>query len=60
MLLIAKKMEQALSASLIDDRQKELSDHQIEKIRQQLKLIQTHMTTRGIPSGSPVALRLFS
>jgi hypothetical protein len=60
MLLIAKKMEQALSASLIDDRHKELSDHQIEKIRQQLKLIQTHMTTRGIPSGSPVALRLFS
>jgi hypothetical protein len=60
MLLIAKKMEHALSASLTDDRKKELSDHQIEKIRQQLKLIQTHMATRGIPSGSPIALRLFS
>lgn len=60
MLLIAKKMQHSLSASLTDDRKKELSDHQIEKIRQQLKLIQTHMATRGIPSGSPIALRLFS
>jgi hypothetical protein len=33
MLLIAKKMQQSLSASLTDDRKKELSDHQIEKIR---------------------------
>jgi DNA-binding transcriptional regulator YiaG len=53
-------MQHSLSASLTDDRKKELSDHQIEKIRQQLKLIQTHMATRGIPSGSPIALRLFS
>lgn len=60
MLLIAKKMQHSLPASLTDDRKKELSDHQIEKIRQQLKLIQTHMATRGIPSGSPIALRLFS
>jgi FtsZ-interacting cell division protein ZipA len=60
MVLLAKKMQQAFSANLTDDRRKELSDHQIEKIRQQLKLIQTHMATKGVPSGSLVALRLFS
>ena len=60
MVLMAKSMANSLSASLVDDHQRELSDVKIEKIRQQLKLIQVQMTVKGIPPGSPVALRLFS
>jgi microsomal dipeptidase-like Zn-dependent dipeptidase len=50
----------ALHGTLVDDHQRELSDAQIEKIRQQLKLIQVQMTVRGIAPGTPLALRLFS
>ena len=60
MVIIAKSMALALSATLVDDHQRELSDAQIEKIRQQLKLIQVQMTVRGVPPGTPLALRLFS
>ncbi len=60
MVLTAKSMASSLSATLIDDHQRELSDAKIEKIRQQLKLIQVQMTVKGIPPGSAVALRLFS
>ena len=60
MVLTAKSMASSLSAILIDDHQRELSDAKIEKIRQQLKLIQVQMTVKGIPPGSAVALRLFS
>jgi hypothetical protein len=43
----------------VDDHQRELNDAKIEKIRQQLRLIQVQMTVKGIAPGSPVALRLF-
>lgn len=59
MVLIAKSMANSLSATLVDDHQRELNDTKIEKIRQQLRLIQVQMTVKGIPPGSPVALRLF-
>ena len=59
MVLIAKSMANSLSATLVDDHQRELNDAKIEKIRQQLRLIQVQMTVKGIPPGSPVALRLF-
>jgi len=59
MVLIAKSMAHALSATLVDDHQRELNDAKIEKIRQQLRLIQVQMTVKGIAPGSPVALRLF-
>ena len=59
MVLLAKSMAHSLSATLVDDHQRELSDAKIEKIRQQLRLIQVQMTVKGIPPGSPVALRLF-
>ena len=59
MVLMAKSMAHSLSAMLVDDHQRELSDAKIEKIRQQLRLIQVQMTVKGIPPGSPVALRLF-
>ena len=60
MVKIAKSMASSLTASLVDDHQRELTDPNIEKIRQQLKLIQVQMTVKGIPPGSSVALRLFS
>ena len=56
----AKNIASALSGVLVDDHQRELSDAQLEKIRQQLKLIQVQMTVRGIIPGSPLALRLFA
>jgi hypothetical protein len=56
----AKNIASALSGALVDDHQRELSDAQLEKIRQQLKLIQVQMTVRGIVPGSPLALRLFA
>jgi microsomal dipeptidase-like Zn-dependent dipeptidase len=56
---MAKSMGHSLSATLVDDHQRELNDAKIEKIRQQLKLIQVQMTVKGIAPGSPVALRLF-
>ena len=59
MLQVAKRMEQALGGILVDEQQREISDMQLERIRQQLKLIQTQMLTQGIPAGSPLALRLF-
>ncbi len=60
MVMMAKNMALSLSANLVDDHQRELSDVHIEKIRQQLKLIQVQMTVKGIVPGSAVALRLFS
>jgi len=59
MVLMAKSMAHSLSATLVDDHQRELNDAKIEKIRQQLRLIQVQMTVKGIAPGSPVALRLF-
>lgn len=60
MVSSAKNIASALSGALVDDHQRELSDAQLEKIRQQLKLIQVQMTVRGIIPGSPLALRLFA
>lgn len=60
MVGMSKNMVSALNGALVDDHQRELSDVQIEKIRQQLKLIQVQMTVRGIAPGTPLALRLFS
>lgn len=60
MVSIAKNMTSALNGALVDDHQHELSDGQLEKIRQQLKLIEVQMTVRGIVPGTLLALRLFS
>lgn len=60
MVLAAKQMENSLSGELVDDNQRALAEPQIEKIRQQLKMIHAKMVTRGIVPGSPSALRLFS
>ena len=60
MVLMAKQMEGSLNGKLVDDNQRPLGDMQIEKIRQQLKVIHATMVARGIMPGSPGALRLFS
>ncbi|MCB5189822.1 cell division protein FtsZ [Methylobacillus arboreus] len=60
MVLLARQMEHSLGAHLVDDKQRELNDAQIDKIRQQIKLIHDKMLSRGIPPGEAYALRLFS
>jgi FtsZ-interacting cell division protein ZipA len=60
MIAIAQKMASSLNASLVDDNQKVLGDLQIEKIRQQLKVIHATMVARGIMPGSPSSMRLFN
>ena len=60
MIMIAQKMASSLNASLVDDNQKQLGDLQIEKIRQQLKVIHATMVARGIMPGSPASMRLFN
>ena len=60
MVQVARQMETGLNAVLVDDHNRMLTDIQIEKIRQQLKIIQAKMLVRGIVPGSDSALRLFS
>ena len=60
MISIAQKMSISLNASMVDDLQKPLGSLQIEKIRQQLKVIHATMVARGIMPGSPVSMRLFN
>ena len=60
MIQIAQKMANSLGARLVDDNQKPLGDLQIEKIRQQLKVIHATMVARGILPGSPSSMRLFN
>lgn len=60
MVLTARQMENSLGARLVDDNQRPLGETQLEKIRQQLKVIHAKMVARGIIPGSPSALRLFS
>ena len=60
MLAVAQKIQSGVSAQLVDDLQKPLTELQITKICQQLETIQTKMLTYGIAPGSVTALRLFS
>lgn len=60
MISVSQKMASSLNANLVDDNQKPLGDLQIEKIRQQLKVIHATMVARGIMPGSPSSMRLFN
>ncbi|WP_036303275.1 cell division protein ZipA C-terminal FtsZ-binding domain-containing protein [Methylotenera sp. L2L1] len=60
MVQVARQMELGLNAVLVDDNNRPLGDMQIEKIRQQLKVIYATMLVRGIVPGSDSARRLFS
>jgi FtsZ-interacting cell division protein ZipA len=60
MVLVARQMESSLGANLVDDKGRPLGETQIEKIRQQLRVIHAKMVTRGVVPGSDSALRLFA
>lgn len=60
MILVGRKLETALSSRLMDENQRPLGDPEIDKIRQQLKMLYSRMFARGIVPGSSSALRLFS
>jgi FtsZ-interacting cell division protein ZipA len=60
MVSIAQKMSNSLGARMVDDNQKPLGDLQIEKIRQQLKVIHATMVARGVMPGSASSQRLFN
>lgn len=60
MVEIARQMESSLHATLVDDNNRVLGDIQVEKIRQQLKVIHATMLVRGVIPGSDNAVRLFS
>ena len=59
-VLIAQQMANSIGAQMVDDNQRPLGTTQIEKIRQQLKVIHTAMVEREITPGSIVSQRLFS
>lgn len=60
MITIAQKMANSIGASMVDDNQKPLGELQIEKIRQQLKVIHATMIARGVMPGSTGSQRLFN
>lgn len=60
MIEIAQRMNASLKGNLVDDHQKPLGDLQIEKIRQQLRVIHATMVARGVMPGSPSSMRLFN
>ena len=60
MILVAQKLSTSLNANIVDDNQKPLGDLQIEKIRQQLKIIHATMVARGVMPGSVASMRLFN
>jgi len=60
MTLVAQQMANSLGATMVDDNQRPLGDVQIDKIRQQLKVIHSAMVEHGIVPGSAVSLRLFN
>lgn len=60
MALLARQMESSLGGKLVDDNQRPLGDADIDKIRQQLKMIYSRMVARGVIPGSATANRLFS
>ena len=59
-VLIAQQIANSIGAQMVDDNQRPLGTTQIEKIRQQLKVIHTAMVEREITPGSNISQRLFS
>ncbi len=60
MLLAARQFTGPLSALMVDDNRKELSDSGIDRIRQQLAAIYATMERHHIVPGSAQAMRLFA
>ena len=60
MLKTAHELAGVLDGRLVDDNRAALSEAGIGRIREQVRSIHAKMDLRGIPAGSPRALRLFS
>ncbi|MFO7543683.1 MAG: cell division protein ZipA C-terminal FtsZ-binding domain-containing protein [Thiobacillus sp.] len=60
MVAFGRKLANEVGGILVDDNLRPLTDTGIEKIRTQLTHLYERMETRGVPSGSRRALRLFS
>lgn len=60
MIEIANELAATLGGQLVDDNRVALTESGLAAIREQVRTIQASMEARGIPAGSPRALRLFS
>ena len=55
-----RAVAEALSAGIVDDNRRPLDEAALGKIRAQLQVLYASMEQQGIPTGSPLALRLFA
>jgi FtsZ-interacting cell division protein ZipA len=60
MIIVAQKMAHRLGANMVDGNKNPLGDVQIDAIKQQLKVISSKMSARGIAAGSASSMRLFN
>ncbi len=60
MVVIAQSLESSLNAQLVDDKNRQITDVHLARIREQIKSIHAAMQLRGITPGSTHAQRLFS
>ena len=60
MVLVARQMESSLQARLLDEQQKPITEAHIDKIRNQIKMLQDKMTSKHIMPCSDLAKRLFA
>jgi FtsZ-interacting cell division protein ZipA len=60
MVTAGRQLAVALGGALVDDNRAAVSEPGLSQIRSQLRAIYATMDSRGIPAGSPDALRLFS
>jgi len=60
MVAVGRRLAQSLGGTLVDDNNVPVTETGLEQIRNQLRGIYASMQARGIPAGSPTALRLFS
>ena len=60
MIIVAQKMADRLGANMVDGNKNPLGDVQINAIKQQLKVISSKMSARGIAAGSASSMRLFN
>ena len=60
MIIVAQKMAHRLGANMVDGNKNPLGDVQINAIKQQLKVISSKMSGRGIAAGSASSMRLFN
>lgn len=60
MVQATKKFAATLDGNIVDDNRQPLNDHGLDMIRRHLLGVYAAMEEKGIPAGSPAALRLFA